>query len=471
MVAPVRWAVSTIWVAERSSWVWSYPFNRMRIFCATCRLPFPERSLLVDLRDDAGADGAAALADREPEPLVHGDRLDQLDLHVRVVARHDHLLALRKLDRARHVRRAEVELRAVVVEERRVAAALVLGEDVHLGLEVRVRRDRGGLRQHLAALDLLTLDATKERTRVVAGLREVERLLEHLEPGDDGLLGLGMDPDDLDLVARLDLALLDAAGDDGAATRDREHVLDRHQERLVDVALRLRDVRVDGLHQLEDLRHPLAVALERLERRDLDDRDVVAGELVLREQLTNLELDELEQLRVVDHVGLVQRDDDRRHLDLARKQDVLARLRHRPVGRGDDEDRAVHLSGARDHVLDVVGVPRAVDVRVVALLRLVLDVRRVDRDAAGLLLGSVVDLLEALDGRGAADALREHLRDRSRQRRLAMVDVTDGPDVEVRLRALELLLCHASPSVLTTRSRPARRQSIAELLRNGRTAS
>src|SRR3954466_14996878 len=226
-----------------------------------------------------------------------------------------------------------------------------------------------------------------------------------------------------------------------------------------------------GPHRLGGLRHPLAVALERLERRDLDDRDVVAGELVLREQLTNLELDELEQLRVVDHVVLVQRDDDRRHLDLARKQDVLARLRHRPVGRGDDEDRAVHLSGARDHVLDVVGVPRAVDVRVVALLRLVLDVRRVDRDAAGLLLGSVVDLLEALDGRGAADALREHLRDRSRQRRLAMVDVTDRPDVEVRLRALELLLCHASPSVLTTRSRPARRQSIAELLRNGRTAS
>ena len=65
-----------------------------------------------------------------------------------------------------------------------------------------------------------------------------------------------------------------------------------------------------------------------------------------------------------------------RHADLAREQDVLARLRHRAVGRGDDEDRAVHLGGAGDHVLDVVGVTRAVDVRVVALRRLVLDVRR-----------------------------------------------------------------------------------------------
>src|SRR3954466_14350101 len=130
IVAPVRCAVSTIWVAERSSWVWSYPLSRMRIFCATCRCPFPRGSLGVDGGDDAGADGAAALADREAQPLVHGDRLDQLDLPVRVVARHDHLLPLGELDRTGDVRRAEVELRPVAVEERRVAAALVLREDV-----------------------------------------------------------------------------------------------------------------------------------------------------------------------------------------------------------------------------------------------------------------------------------------------------------------------------------------------------
>jgi translation elongation factor TU len=61
-----------------------------------------------------------------------------------------------------------------------------------------------------------------------------------------------VDADDLDFLADLDLALLDAARDDRAAAREREPVLDRHQERLVGRAQRLRNVRVDRVHQLLD---------------------------------------------------------------------------------------------------------------------------------------------------------------------------------------------------------------------------
>jgi hypothetical protein len=83
-------------------------------------------------------------------------------------------------------------------------------------------------------------------------------------------------------------------------------------------------------------------------------------------------------------------------------------------------------------------VPRAVDVRVVAGVGLVLDVGDRDRDPALALLGSVVDRVEravlglALEG--------EVLADRGGERRLAVVDVADRADVDVRLRALELLL-------------------------------
>ena len=155
-----------------------------------------------------------------------------------------------------------------------------------------------------------------------------------------------------------------------------------------------RDAGVDGVHELPDGLLGLFVTLERLERRALDDRRVVARELVLGEQLADFHLDELEQLGVVDHVDLVQVDDDVGHADLAGEQDVLARLGHGAVGGGHHEDRAVHLGGTGDHVLDVVGVARAVDVRVVALVRLVLDVRDGDGDAALALFGSLVDLVE-----------------------------------------------------------------------------
>ena len=185
---------------------------------------------------------------------------------------------------------------------------------------------------------------------------------------------------------------------------------------------------------------PLRVALERLQRRDAHDRQVVAGELVLGEQLADLELDELEDLLVVDHVGLVQRDDDVGDADLAGQEHVLLGLRHRAVGRRDHEDRAVHLGRAGDHVLDVVGVPGAVDVRVVPRLGLVLDVRDGDGDAALPLLRRLVDLVERrglIEGRVL---VVQHLGDRRRQRRLAVVDVTDGADVDVRLSPLELRL-------------------------------
>lgn len=42
----------------------------------------------------------------------------------------------------------------------------------------------------------------------------------------------------------------------------------------------------------------------------------------------------------------------------------------------------VHLRGTGDHVLHVIGVSGAVDVRVVPFFRLVLHVRGVDRDLA-----------------------------------------------------------------------------------------
>src|SRR6476469_10411126 len=91
--------------------------------------------------DGAGADGAAALADGEALADLEADRGDQLDAHLDVVAGHDHLGPIGQPDRARHVRRPEVELGPETVVERRVPDTLVLRENVDLSGELRVRLD------------------------------------------------------------------------------------------------------------------------------------------------------------------------------------------------------------------------------------------------------------------------------------------------------------------------------------------
>src|SRR5438309_5450570 len=78
---------------------------------------------------------------------------------------------------------------------------------------------------------------------------------------------------------------------------------------------------------------------------------------------------------------------------LAREKNVLAGLRHRAIDGRDHQDGAVHLRRAGDHVLHVVGVSRAVHVRVVALGRLVFHVRGRDGEDLGRVAA-------ALRGRG-----------------------------------------------------------------------
>jgi hypothetical protein len=77
---------------------------------------------------------------------------------------------------------------------------------------------------------------------------------------------------------------------------------------------------------------------------------------------------------------------------------VLTGLGHLTIRRGDDNDGAVHVGSTCNHVLDVIGVTRAVDVRVVAVVGRVLDVGGRNSDTTLSLFGRLVDgaILEEL---------------------------------------------------------------------------
>src|SRR5690349_9879789 len=166
--APVRLAVFTISRVDVSRIRWSNALSRMRIFWPFIAVSFFRSSrewqaanrffysppadrivsLLDDADDDARTDRTATFTDGEAQLLVHRDRHDQVNFHRHVVAWHHHLGAFRQVHDTGHVGGAEVELRTIVGEERRVTATLFLGEDVGLGLDLRVRLDGAGLAQH-----------------------------------------------------------------------------------------------------------------------------------------------------------------------------------------------------------------------------------------------------------------------------------------------------------------------------------
>src|SRR5205814_1056218 len=347
-------------------------------------------NLIQNIGHATSTDSFATLTNGEPDRLFHRNRRDQLYFNRDVISWHDHFYAFRKFNRACNIRGAEIKLWPVIAEERSVTPALLFAQHVNFRLKLLVRRNGARLRDHLAALYLLLLQAAQQNPDVVARTRFIEKLTEHLNIGRHRLRRR-TDADQLDFPHFLENTALDTTCGHGAAAFNVEYVFDRHQERLIDRPIRHRDVIVNRLHQREHLLFGVSIAVERLERAASDNRDFVTGKFILRQQIAHFHLYEIQKLGVIDHIDFVHENDNGRDTNLARQKNVLTRLRHRPVGSGDNQDGAIHLRRAGDHVLDVVGVAWAIDVGVVPFLARVLDVRRVDGDSALFFLRRVID--------------------------------------------------------------------------------
>src|SRR5690606_11442392 len=161
--------------------------------------------------------------------------------------------------------------------------------------------------QYLTTLNVVTLGATQQHTHVLTRTTFVEQLAEHLNTGTGSLNGVA-NTNDLNFFTNLDDALLNTTSHNGTATRDREHVFDRHNEGLIDGTGWLRNVAVQSLDQLNHGRHTnfRGITFQCLQGRTLNDWSVVAREVVAGQQLAHFHLNQLKQLFVINHVALVQ---------------------------------------------------------------------------------------------------------------------------------------------------------------------
>src|ERR1043166_8213554 len=180
-----------------------------------------------DFANAPGADGSPPLANGKPLPSFHRHRSNQFNVHRYIIPRHHHLHPLRQRDVSRHVAGAEVELRTILVEERRVPATLVLRQHVNFGLELGVRGNRAGFGQHHSTLHFIFLCPAQQDADVITRAGLVQKFAEHLNVRGHGL-AIIFQADDFDFRHALKFTALDAARNDRAATFNIEHVLDAH---------------------------------------------------------------------------------------------------------------------------------------------------------------------------------------------------------------------------------------------------
>src|SRR5438067_9062130 len=221
------------------AWHKSIPV-RQTLVCRYCDKLKPCLTLLFhNIRNRTRANRAAAFTNREAQAFLHRNRRDQFNLHLHVVARHHHLHTCRQVRHTRHVRRPEIKLRPIAREERRVSTAFFLRQHVRFSLELRVRRDRSRLRNHLPAFDVLALHSSEQQSDVVAGRPFIQKLLEHLHARHYRLDGRP-DTHHFHALVHFHLAALHTTRRDCAPTLNREDVFHRHQERPLEVTWRRR---------------------------------------------------------------------------------------------------------------------------------------------------------------------------------------------------------------------------------------
>src|SRR6266571_554702 len=423
--------------------------------------PYPCRSfstlhssLLHNLRNGSSAHGMPAFTDGKPQALFHGHRRDQLDHQAYIVPLHHHLGSRRQLCYSGDVGGPQIKLWTISLEEWRMPPAFFFGQDVNLSLELGMWRDRATFRQDHPTLDIFFRNTAQQQPSIVSRHAFIQLLLEHFDARDHRLAGFA-EADNLYFFSHFHFAALDSSRHHRASARDRENIFNRHQERLFNLPLGDRHRLIHRRHQRVNLLFPLGFPVQRAQRRQTDHGNIVAWKLIALQQLAYFQFHQIEQLRIIHRIALVQGNDDVRHSHLPRQQNVLARLRHRTIGRRDHQNRAIHLRRARNHVLDVIRVPRAIDVRIMPLVGLIFHVGRGDGDAAGFFFRRVINRIKRpeLD---LGIVFLQHLGDGRRQRGLAMINVTNGAYVHVRLIAFKFLFRHFrfAPSVWRGRPRP-----------------
>ena len=262
-------------------------------------------------------------------------------------------------------------------------------------LEVIVRSNSSWVYDNHTTLNFSLIDTTEEKTYVITSLTLCEVLTEHLNTSDYRLLVLTK-TEQLNLIAYLTYTSLNTTSSNSTTTCDREYILNRHQEWLINLTLWFLNPSINSVHELHYRVNPLLYTVQSTKCRTTDNWSILFITILLKD-LANLHLNEVKHLLVVNHITLVQENNQTRYVYLTSEQYVLTSLWHRTISSSYNQDSTIHLCSTSNHVLYIVSVTRTVYVCIVTFSCFVLNMSRVNGDTTLFLFRSIINLIERLN--------------------------------------------------------------------------
>ena len=183
--------------------------------------PPPSGNLLQDLGHHAGADGVAALADREPQTLFHRDRDDQIHRYPTLSPGMTISTPSGSCALPGHVRRPEVELRTVAREERGVAATLLVASGCRPRPRTSCEASPNPACRAPCPRSTSSFFTPRSRRPTLSPARPSSRIFRNISTPVHTVFRVSRMPTISTFVARLDHPALDATRGHRPATGDR----------------------------------------------------------------------------------------------------------------------------------------------------------------------------------------------------------------------------------------------------------
>ena len=106
----------------------------------------------------------------------------------------------------------------------------------------------------------------------------------------------------------------------------------------------------------------------------MNNRSIVTVKFVESKKFPDFHINQFNDLRIFNHVNLVQENQNLGNVHLTCKQNVLTGLRHRTISSSNNQNSTVHLGSTCNHVLNIVSVTRTVNVCIMPVCCLILNV-------------------------------------------------------------------------------------------------